>query len=501
LHTYDLIAVNQEIDGTFMTITSRITTNKYYIALWLRTLGFTHLINFASLLYQSQILHLIGENSIAPMAINLQRTHELMGQSRWLYLHHPSVYWFDSSNNFILLTCTVALLASCHLIVGSPFFNSRYNLLLLYITLLSLCSSGGELFAFPWDWLLLEATCVSFVLPRLDPQSSLNQEPDLYGVWGLRWLSFRFMFAMGVEKLPFINHNKHWLEWTYLTRFYETEQPMPTFLAYYAHHMPVYIHQWCCLVTWLIEVLVPLFILCSSCRLCKSCHQCYQWRNTFKYATAVAMSAIQIPIFLTGNYSILNVLSIGLTLPLLSSSSNDNEKSDVPEEAEEEDEDEETKDVPEEEEEEERTHVESIDKPWVLLEQKHSLRPPPQQRLPWPLRFLLVFHAMLGGLLFLRTVEALDYLGNTNWIYSSVKYEQSILSSIPMLQHVFKWTSTYRVSNQYGGVFHDSFRHEGKIVPVIEGSNDNVHWESVEFKYHISNVKRVPLLFHPYFPR
>lgn len=233
--------------------------SRYYTAFWLRSLGCIHTINFGSLIYQNQILHLVGKNSIGSLEIHHNRLSELSSNSRWIYMMYPSIYWFCTSDYFILFTCIFAMLSSCHLMIGSPYFHSRINLYFVWIILLSICTSGGEMFAFPWDWLLLEATLLSMFLPRLQRSHSillLEIEPDPFVITSLRWLCCRFYLAMGLEKLPFINKNEHWTNMTYLKRFYETEQPMPTFLAYYAYHLPMYIHKYCCIGTWIIVVAV-----------------------------------------------------------------------------------------------------------------------------------------------------------------------------------------------------------------------------------------------------
>lgn len=74
----------------------------------------------------------------------------------------------------------------------------------------------------------------------------------------MRWLLFRLMFASGVVKLT--SRCPAWWGLTALTYHYET-QCLPTPAAWFAHHLPVWLHKLSVVATFLIEIAVPL---CSS---------------------------------------------------------------------------------------------------------------------------------------------------------------------------------------------------------------------------------------------
>ena len=222
---------------------------------------------------------------------------------------------------------------------------------------------------------------------------------------------------------------------------------MPTWIAWHLHQLPMAFHQLSCLATFVLELLCPVLasLPFPPCR----------------NIGAVGLIFFQFPLILTGNYAILNVLTIVLCMPLF-----------------------------------------EFPTKTTTTTANSTVRIPNGQRLPNWMRLFLLVHGLLGSLLLLRTVESLDYLSNTKWILNTEMYSASIISSffhIP--RSVFMLTSAWRVSNGYGGVFHDSFEHEGKIVLKLEGSVDGKNWIPIKWKWHVHAVDKRPALFHPYFPR
>jgi len=60
------------------------------------------------------------------------------------------------------------------------------------------------------------------------------------GILLFRWLLARFMFMGGVVKLA--SGDPTWANLTALNFHYEN-QPIPTTIAYYAHHLPIWFHK------------------------------------------------------------------------------------------------------------------------------------------------------------------------------------------------------------------------------------------------------------------
>ena len=77
----------------------------------------------------------------------------------------------------------------------------------------------------------LQASMLSCFLPPLHPCTTslaCTHPPRWVPLLAARWLMFRFMFAMGLEKLPWLNGCAEWRDLTYTHRYLESEQPKPT---------------------------------------------------------------------------------------------------------------------------------------------------------------------------------------------------------------------------------------------------------------------------------
>ena len=441
-----------------------------YLHLFLRSLGLIHFINFASLLFQ--ILPLIGSQGISPLATNLLRTAELAQNHPALVAIFPSVFWIDSSDACLVGSLVLGLFAALHLVLCWNVVHSRLCVLCCWVVLLSFNTTGGEFLAFPWDWLLLEATLLSLCVPKLNTNGKLAMQTDPWVRRSLIWLCLRFYLAMAIEKLPMLNQNPHWRNWTYMSRFYETEQPMPTRLSWYLHNAPMVVHKFSCLSTFVIELGAPLLGLCGSRRA----------RNV----GAGGMILFQVPIMLTGNYAILNLLTIALCVPLFEYESVVDTR--------------EVKAAPTPTQTSVPTLESSTGSSTGSGSAEESKILTPTQQLPWWFHLLLVLHAAVGLLFLLRTLESLDYLANANWIFNSNTYATSFVSRI-VPRELLMVAAAWKVCNGYGGVFHDSFAHTGKIVLRLEGSIDGIDWEEMQWRWHVQDVNEVPLLVAPYFPR
>ncbi|MBI4663733.1 MAG: lipase maturation factor family protein [Verrucomicrobia bacterium] len=131
-------------------------------------------------------------------------------------------------------------------------FLSRW----LFLRLLGLiCDSLG----FQWDILLLETGFLSiFFAPRQWwPRWRRESPPSLVVLWLFRWLLFRLMFMSGAVKL--LSEDFTWWNLEALTVHYET-QPLPTWLGWHAHQLPVDLHKISCAIMFGIELIIPAFV-------------------------------------------------------------------------------------------------------------------------------------------------------------------------------------------------------------------------------------------------
>ena len=110
------------------------------------------------------------------------------------------------------------------------------------------------------------------------------------------------------------------------------------------------------------------------------------------------------------------------------------------------------------------------------------------------------------------------YLGNSNWMYLSrnitvyngftsdssldlsvLHGDHTIVPAFVML--VLKFLHPFRIVNQYGGIFHDTFDHEGHVALIFQGSRDGVSWHDYPLKYSIQREHSFPQFFAPWMPR
>ncbi len=251
---------------------------------WLfqRGLALIYFAAFFSLVIQ--IERLVGVNGILPLTEHLQRLQQFYPNNAfWL---HPSVFWLNAEDWVLKFACYVGLLSSLFL-----FFNRfcRSALILNFILYLSLSSAGQIFTLFQWDVFLLEIGLLA-----------------IFHSWGsgivvmlFRWLLARFMFMGGVVKLA--SGDPHWANLTALNFHYQT-QPLPTPLAYYAHHLPEWAHKFSVASVFFIELIVPFFVFMP---------------RKFRLFACFSFMLLQSCIILTGNYNFFNVSVMLLCLFLL----------------------------------------------------------------------------------------------------------------------------------------------------------------------------------------
>jgi len=259
-------------------------------ALFLRVLAAIHAIAFGSL--WTQLSGLIGPNGILPATRYLEAVREHLGASSYLQL--PTLAWLFGSDAFLHVLCAIGLGSAALLFFGIAPFAALIALWLAYLSLVSV----GQLFlGFQWDALLLETTFLAiFLAPRAWlPRFDLHEPPPL-ARFLLRWLLFRLMLLSGIVKLT--SGDPTWRDLTALTFHYET-QPLPNPLAWFVHHLPASFHRATCAGMFFLELVVPFFLFAP---------------RTIRHNAALLLAALQIAIFLTGNYTFFNLLTLALCL-------------------------------------------------------------------------------------------------------------------------------------------------------------------------------------------
>jgi hypothetical protein len=258
---------------------------------FLRLLGAIYLVAFLSLWVQVE--GLIGSRGILPIRELLDLARERLGPSRYRIL--PTVLWVTDADAALHVVCAAGAALAVVAILGRARAVVMFALWALY---LSLSVAGQDFLSFQWDALLLEAGLLAVLLAPRGIVRPFGSTPLLV-VWAYRWLLFRLMFASGVMKLR--SGDPTWRALTALEYHYET-QPLPTWIGYYAHHLPPRAHAACTAVLFVIELILPLLIWLPG-----------RWRH----AAAAGFVLLQILIAATGNYAFFNLLTIALCVFLI----------------------------------------------------------------------------------------------------------------------------------------------------------------------------------------
>ena len=264
--------------ATRFTFGTQIEPARFEVTQWifLRLLAIIYAIAFASL--GVQITGLIGASGILPVQEYLNVATETFGTMR--YMNVPTVFWFSGSDSFLRVVCWAGVVFSVVLFLGKL---TRWMLILAFLLYLSLSSAGQVFLSFQWDALLLEAGFLAIFLGRAHTV-----------IWLFRWLVFRLYFLSGAVKL--LSHDPAWWNLTALEFHFHT-QPLPVRLAWYADKLPGGLEHGATFLVLAIEVAAP-FLIFSPRRI--------------RHAGASLMIALQVMIFLTGNYAFFNLLTLAL---------------------------------------------------------------------------------------------------------------------------------------------------------------------------------------------
>src|SRR2546427_5138692 len=288
----------QPVVNGFRQLASTIQSERsaLHLSRWvfIRMLGVIYLIAFISL--WRQIDGLIGHNGMLPVADYLNAVSEQLGPERCWWV--PTFSWFNGSDGFLHLQCAAGVALSLLLIAGvAPVLD----LLFLWAIYLSLSTVCRDFLSFQWDILLLESGFLAiFLAPRQWlPKLSRETMPSVTVLWLCRWLLFRLMFMSGAVKL--LSGDATWSKLTALTFHYET-QPLPTWVGWYAHQLPVWFQKTSVALMFVIELAAPLLIFCGRRRRQIACG---------------AFVLLMLLISLTGNYCFFNLLTVALCVLLL----------------------------------------------------------------------------------------------------------------------------------------------------------------------------------------
>ena len=262
--------------------------------LFLRALGAIYFSAFFSLLFQVQ--GLIGPRGILPAGEYLHLVGQHYGsEAHWLL---PTLLWWSASTRMLDALCWTGIAAS--LLV---FFNvwPRLSLAACWLVFLSFINGLQDFAAYQSDGMLLEAGFIAlfFAPGGFRPGLGAAHPPSRASTFLLLWEWFRIYFESGLGKIA--SGDPTWRNLTAMDEYYQNG-PLPTWLGWYAQHLPQRFHAASAGLTLLVELfLILMFFL----------------PRNFRIVLFFIVTPFEIAIITTANYCFLNYLVLWLGVLLL----------------------------------------------------------------------------------------------------------------------------------------------------------------------------------------
>jgi lipase maturation factor 1 len=272
------------------------TVPGYLAARWLflRALGLIFFSAFYSLVFQ--IRGLIGPNGLLPARDYLAQVARVLGSARFWYA--PTLFWWSSSDRFLLAVCVVGIVASLLLTLN---IAPRGMIAICLVAFLSFIAAAQDFASYQSDGMLLQAgfTSLFFAPSGWRPRWGAHAPPSRAGRYLLVWLMFLIYFESGVAKV--LGHDPQWRDFTAMDEYYQNG-PLPTWIAWYVQHLPHGFHAATAFFTLALELVLIFAIFLP---------------RRSRILLSFVITIWQIGIILTSNYAFLNYLVMVLGILLL----------------------------------------------------------------------------------------------------------------------------------------------------------------------------------------
>ncbi len=269
--------------------------NGRLIARWifLRALAAIYLSAFYSLLFQ--IKGLIGPDGILPAQQYLAAVERALPATKYWYA--PSLYWISSSTGALMAVTWIGLAAA---VIAFLNLWPRVSFFVCFVCFLSFVAASGEFSSYQSDGMLLEAGFLALLLaPRgWMPGWGAHDPPSRASLWLLQWEWFRIYFESGMVKL--LSGDEQWRNLTAMDEYYQNG-PLPTWIGWYAEHLPHWFHAATAAGTLAMELGIVLMLF---------------FPRRVRLICFCIVTPWEIGVILTANYTFLNylVLSLGFLL-------------------------------------------------------------------------------------------------------------------------------------------------------------------------------------------
>jgi lipase maturation factor 1 len=232
----------------------------------------------------AQVRVLLGSRGLLPLAEFMEAVRAA-GVS---IFELPTIFWWFHGDAALIVVVGLGAAASLAALAG---WHPRPALALSTALYLSFAVAGRDFLSFQWDNLLLECGLLAAFLP-VD-----RRAPAVHFLF--RLVLFKLYFESGLSKWQ--SPIDDWRDGSAMTYYYETA-PLPTWLGFYAHHLPVWWHHLESRATLFVELVIPFAVFGP---------------RRARLSAAVTLSIFQIANAATANYGFFCYLSAALNLFLL----------------------------------------------------------------------------------------------------------------------------------------------------------------------------------------
>ena len=407
--------------------------------LFLRALGLIYFSAFYSLIFQ--IRGLLGPAGILPASEYLRAVTNSIGFARFWFA--PTLLWFSAGNHMLMTLCWTGLLASVLLTIN---IFPRGMLLLCFICFLSFVTAASDFSGYQSDGMLLEAGFISLFLapPGFRPGLAPQSPPMRASIFLLLWEWFRIYFESGIAKIA--SGDPQWRHFTAMDEYYQNG-PLPTWIGWYAQHLPHWFHVATAFATLALELVLVWMLF---------------FPRRVRIICFFIVTPWQIAVILTANYTFLNYLVLALAIFLL----------------------------------DDRFLARFVPKSWrsqlpqptqtVSEEAPSQESAMPKWQQTWA-RHLATVKVALTAIMFA-------------WLFysSTVLLIWMIWREAPFPSAPVSALQPFRIADRYG-LFAVMTR--GRYEIEFQGSNDGENWTTYPFLYKPQNPYEAPRVYAPYQPR
>jgi hypothetical protein len=337
----------------------------------------------------------------------------------------------------------------------------RAMLAVCVLCFLSFVAAAGDFSGYQSDGMLLEAGFIAlfFVPPGWRPGWGETHPPTRASLFLLQWEWFRIYFESGIVKLA--SGDPQWRNWTAMDEYYQNG-PLPTWVGYYAQHLPHWFHASTVFVTFALELGIVWMMFLPR-----------RWR----LICFVIATTLQAGIILTANYTFLNYLVLSLGILLL----------------------------------DDGYFVRILPRRWrakfetasatATAQRPAAAQPGPEPALsivdatPLPAAPLKLTPAKHFGAWKLALTSVV-----LSWIFYSatVQLVWMLLPNFPLPTAPVAALYPSRIANRYG-LFAVMTR--GRYEIEFQGSDDGQNWMPYPFRYKPQDLSKAPGIYAPYQPR